>query len=300
MSSDIGDQMDIDPTPSTSCTDVVAANVSEVLPKIDEEDNIMDERTAKRKVTELLDRLEGRVEKLRKEASALEEDKDNILISLDSIRTAECLTDMGQFEQEETQRYLDRIIERCLTVDIKIHTPRDKPQEEALHQINHLIDALVMSLKTDPDSAKEKCVSYMNACSSHHVQGITDKVFENALLGCTLDDQKRIKKRLQGLLSYLERLNATFQDNDTLQADEISPTVEEVADISKECNNEKYYRSSRKRRLSHIERQVMGEPAKKTCAHGNLVPDVRKSSGFKRQQGTPQNRSICRINKHTI
>ncbi|GJQ79068.1 hypothetical protein Trydic_g5324 [Trypoxylus dichotomus] len=284
MSSDIWDQMDVDPNPSTSCTDF--PNVSDALPKIDEEDSIMNEETAKRKITELLDRLEGRVEKLRKEASALEEDKDNILISLDSIRTAECLMNMGQFEQEETQRYLDRIIERCLTVDIKIHTPRDKPQEEALHQINHLIDALVMSLKTDPDGAKEKCVSYMNACSSQHVQGVTDKTFENALLGCTLDDQKRIKKRLQGLLSYLERLNATYQDttlrfwweyyldNDTTELDEISPVIEEVTDISYQCNNDKCHQNSRKRRLTDKEEQDTQRPAKKAymfeCVDPNL------------------------------
>lgn len=47
----------------------------------------------------------------------------------------------------------------------------------------------------------------MNACSEHIVDGITDKNFETALLGCTLDDQKRIKKRLQGLLNYVDKQN---------------------------------------------------------------------------------------------
>lgn len=86
-------------------------------------------------------------------------------------------------------------------------THRDKMQEDALHQVNSLIDSLVMGLREDPDGAKARCISYMNACSSHFVQGVTDKKFESALLGCTLDDQKRVKKRLQGLLNYLDKLN---------------------------------------------------------------------------------------------
>lgn len=109
--------------------------------------------------------------------------------------------------------YVDRIMNRCHTIELKIHTQRDKPQEEALHQINHLIDCLVVGMKTDPEGTHAKCVAYMNACSSNLVQGITDKNFESALLGCTIDDQKRVKKRLQGLLSYMNKLTVS-SDND--------------------------------------------------------------------------------------
>lgn len=84
-------------------------------------------------------------------------------------------------------------------------------QEEALHQVNHLIDCLVMGLKSDPDGTKAKCITYMNACSSHYVHGVTDKNFECVLLGCTLDDQKRVKKRLQGLLNYFDKLQVTTE-----------------------------------------------------------------------------------------
>lgn len=96
---------------------------------------------------------------------------------------------------------------RCLTVEVKVLTQRDQMQEEALFQVNHLIDGLVLALKSDPESAKAKCVSYMNACASQMVEdGITDKNFESALLGCTLDDQKKVKRRLQGLLTYFEKM----------------------------------------------------------------------------------------------
>lgn len=104
-------------------------------------------------------------------------------------------------------RYVDRITSRCLTVEVKVLTQRDQMQEEALHQVNHYIDNLVRALQSDPLNAKAKCISYMNACSSNQEDGTTDKQFESALLGCTVDDQKRVKKRLQGLLHYFDKKN---------------------------------------------------------------------------------------------
>lgn len=95
---------------------------------------------------------------------------------------------------------------RCLTIEVRVLTQRHTQQEEALFQVNHLIDGLVIALKSDPESAKAKCVTYMNACSSNVVEGITDKIFESALLGCTVDDQKKVKRRLQGLLTYFEKM----------------------------------------------------------------------------------------------
>ncbi|CAH1364550.1 hypothetical protein MTP99_000912 [Tenebrio molitor] len=178
------------------------------LPKIDE-NNTIDSKTPKERILEILDQLESHVEKLRREASQLEEDRDNLLSSLDSVRNADMIIELADNDRDDVNRYAERIMSRCLTVEVKILTQRDQMQEEALHQVNHLIDGLVMCVKSDPQSAKAKCASFMNACSSNVVHGITDKKFESALLGCTVDDQKRVKKRLQGLLNYFDKLNVT-------------------------------------------------------------------------------------------
>lgn len=66
-----------------------------------------------------------------------------------------------------------------------------------------------MGLKHDPSATRLRCSAFMNACSSHAV-GHSDKMFETAILGCTLDDQKRVKKRLQGLLDYIDKVH-TFE-----------------------------------------------------------------------------------------
>lgn len=101
--------------------------------------------------------------------------------------------------------YAEHITSRCLTVDVHVKTARDGMQEEALHQVNSFIDSLVKNLPNDPFGTKNRCVAFMNACSSH-AYGTADKNFETAILGCTLDDQKRVKKRLQGLLDYIDKV----------------------------------------------------------------------------------------------
>jgi len=65
-----------------------------------------------------------------------------------------------------------------------------------------MIDKIVSTLQNDPVVAKSTCQSYLASCSSlENASGST--VFETAVLGCTLDDQKRICKRLQGLFDYI-------------------------------------------------------------------------------------------------
>jgi len=67
--------------------------------------------------------------------------------------------------------------------------------------INHLIDEVIRF--GDPIGKRQKCQEYLAACSSTTTVTLLDKKFEGHLLGCTLDDQKRIKKRLEALLIYM-------------------------------------------------------------------------------------------------
>jgi len=181
------------------------------MPRIDE-NNSLESKPPKEKILEILDMLESHVEKLRKEAAQLEEDKDQLLTTLDSIKHADLMNQLDENDADDVVRYADRIINRCQTVDVRVMTQRDQMQEEALSQINYLIDGLVLDLRDDHEAAKQRCMSYVNACSAIMVEGIMDKKFESALLGCTIDDQKRVKKRLQGLLSYFERLRVQMFD----------------------------------------------------------------------------------------
>lgn len=101
---------------------------------------------------------------------------------------------------------MDRVSSRLATVELAVHTVRNTGQEECLHQVNVQIDNLINS--QDAIMSRQLCQMYLNACSEEAKTDETlviDKRFENALLGCTLDDQKDIKKRLHALMTYFNK-----------------------------------------------------------------------------------------------
>lgn len=170
-------------------------------PNIQENNN--PDRPSKERLLDILDQLEAEVERLRKDTLALEEKKDALFTSLDTIRNSELLHDLVETDKDDIQRYIERVTSRCTTVEILVRTDRDQAQVESLYQVNRLIDQLVVSYKADPPTSKARCLSFLAACSPQP-EVPTDKAFEVALLGCALDDQKKIKKRLNGLFHYLD------------------------------------------------------------------------------------------------
>ncbi|XP_058831996.1 BAG family molecular chaperone regulator 2 isoform X2 [Topomyia yanbarensis] len=159
----------------------------------------------------ILDQLDSKVEQLRKDAVMLQEKKDFLAMSVDLLKNNEYLTGLNENEREELSCYVQRISGRLSTVELSVCTVRDRAQEDSLHHVNSLIDALISS--SDPMVSRMRCQQFLNACSTTDTSTYTDldpvmcsdKKFESVLLGCTLDDQKTIKKRLQALLAYLNQ-----------------------------------------------------------------------------------------------
>ncbi|XP_023939947.1 BAG family molecular chaperone regulator 2 [Bicyclus anynana] len=179
------------------------------LPLIDET-SALGTAAPKDRLISVLDQVEMRVERLRRDTIRIEEEKDSLLSTLDSVKHSELLSEISECDKDDIARYADRILARAMTVEVAVRTDRDTQQEEALYQVNLLIDQLVVSVHEDTVVAHSRCQTYMNACTSQpEASSGTDRNFETAILGCTLDDQKRIKKRLQGLLDYFAKLNVT-------------------------------------------------------------------------------------------
>ncbi|XP_037052255.1 BAG family molecular chaperone regulator 2 [Bradysia coprophila] len=194
--------MEVDSSTDTAVENAIGWNI----PKIEESNsgNVVAETGVKRFLT-ILDQLDTSVERLRREARDLQDKRDSLLMSMDLIRNNENFSDLNEYEREELNCYLGRISTRLATVVLNVTTIRDKAQEESLHQVNSLIDTVITT--TDRIAARLHCQHYLNCCSDGGTDGerITDKKFEMALLGCALDDQKNIKKRLQALMTYLNK-----------------------------------------------------------------------------------------------
>ncbi|XP_014248277.1 BAG family molecular chaperone regulator 2 [Cimex lectularius] len=181
----------------------MASNEETDCPVVQESMDDQESLHPKDRLLALLDRVEAEVEYLRSETMRLEERKDSVFTALDSLRNSDLLRELHETDRDDIEKYMERVSTRCLTIEILVRTVRSSQQEEALHQVNRLIDSLVVSFKSDPSTTKAKCQSYIASCSEQpEVPG--DKVFENVLLGCTIDDQKKVKKRLQGLYNYLD------------------------------------------------------------------------------------------------
>lgn len=118
-------------------------------------------------------------------------------------------------ELDEINCYAQRISSRLATIDLSVKTVRDAAQEESLHQVNSLIDSLITS--SDRILARQRCQTFLNGCSGNdpsnqlnETDHVVDKKFEMAVLGCTLDDQKIVKKRLQALMTYLNKQTVSY------------------------------------------------------------------------------------------
>lgn len=179
-------------------------------PRVDEANSAWLNKPPMERFIDILDQLDTKVESLRKEALLLRDQKDFLAMSVDLLKNNEYLTGLNENERDEINCYVQRISNRLGTVELNVCTVRDHAQEDSLHHVNSLIDMIISS--ADPVMSRQKCQQFLNACSTTDTSVYsdidpttvyTDKKFESALLGCTLDDQKTIKKRLQALLVYL-------------------------------------------------------------------------------------------------
>uniref|UniRef100_A0A1B0C9P3 Putative bag family molecular chaperone regulator 2 isoform x2 n=1 Tax=Lutzomyia longipalpis TaxID=7200 RepID=A0A1B0C9P3_LUTLO len=155
---------------------------TQLIPRIDESTNFGGGNLMDRFI-KLVDELDNHVEKLRKDAITLQEKRDYLSMSMDLLKNNDLLSNLQE------------------------------SQEECLHQVNVFIDSLISS----PDAviSRQRCQMFLNACdgapeaasgtSRDPCELTVDKKFESSLLGCTLDDQKTIKKRLHALITYLNK-----------------------------------------------------------------------------------------------
>jgi len=154
----------------------------------------------------LLDDIEDQVQKLRTEAVSLIEDKEDIQTTLEMISAPDQLDGLSDVDREEIEATVDRLAQRVNAVNINVTTARSPTQQESLHHVNRAIDTLIFQIQTDTMQANIMCSSYLSAAGMEIERSPSDPRFEQHLLGCTVEDQKNVKKRLMGLLDHIKVL----------------------------------------------------------------------------------------------
>ncbi|KAK8773145.1 hypothetical protein V5799_012322 [Amblyomma americanum] len=72
----------------------------------------------------------------------------------------------------------------------------------ALGQVEQYVTDLVLRMASDPKGVRALCKTYLSACSTD-AAGPIDHKFQAAILGCTADDQKKTRRRLEAILATL-------------------------------------------------------------------------------------------------
>lgn len=109
---------------------------------------------------------------------------------------------------------------RTLTVEISVGTIRNPQQEEALKKATSIIDELVKKLLDDMDSSRQRLQALHAACVTEAAPVPIDQKFQAIVISCALEDQKKIKRRLETLLRNVENAekNIKIMDHQKVEA----------------------------------------------------------------------------------
>ncbi|XP_063186355.1 BAG family molecular chaperone regulator 2 isoform X3 [Chroicocephalus ridibundus] len=113
-------------------------------------------------------------------------------------------TSWSSGEREELNLTANRLMGRTLTVEVSVETIRNAQQQESLQHATKMIDEIVNKLLDDLEDAKIRLMSLYGACTSDVPAGPIDQKFQSVVIGCAIEDQKKIKRRLETLLRNLE------------------------------------------------------------------------------------------------
>lgn len=122
-------------------------------------------------------------------------------------------------EREELELTAERLMGRTLTVEISVGTVRSPQQEEALHNATSIIDEVLKKLMDDMDNARHKLLALHAACVTEVASVPIDQRFQAIVISCALEDQKKIKRRLETLLRNVENSekNIKLMDSQKLE-----------------------------------------------------------------------------------
>ncbi|XP_078242438.1 BAG family molecular chaperone regulator 2 isoform X2 [Pogona vitticeps] len=156
------------------------------------------------RLLECLDQLELRVEALREAASSMEQEKETLLEMIHNVQNSQDMRNISEGEREELNLTAKRLMGRTLTVEVSVETIRNPQQQESLLHATEMIDEVVNKLLDDLEDSRSRLLSLYGACISEVPSGPVNQKFQSVVIGCAIEDQKKIKRRLETLLRNIE------------------------------------------------------------------------------------------------
>lgn len=96
---------------------------------------------------------------------------------------------------------------RTMTVEVSVGTVRNPQQEDALNKATSIIDEAAQKPLDDLESGRRRLLALHAACLTEApaVPVPVDQRFQAVVISCALEDQKKIKRRLETLLRNVEK-----------------------------------------------------------------------------------------------
>lgn len=107
-------------------------------------------------------------------------------------------------DKEEIMITAEHLLQRLHGVDVQVVTPRNNEQQKALAIVNDYIERLLLMHKTNVKEAINLCQLCLNTCSPDFNNLPVDDKFQESVIACTAEDQKKTRKRLEALKSAFE------------------------------------------------------------------------------------------------
>ncbi|XP_059421554.1 BAG family molecular chaperone regulator 2-like [Carassius carassius] len=174
------------------------------------------------RLLESLDQIETRVEALREEATAMEQERECLIEMIQSIRNSQELRSVCDGEREELSLTASRLLGRTLTVSISVDTIRNEQQEEALKKATAIIDEITGKVLEDMEGGRKRLQALHAACVTDAPPVPLDQKFQSVVISCALEDQKKIKRRLETLIRNIDHAEKTIQIMDNQKVDHSS------------------------------------------------------------------------------
>lgn len=100
---------------------------------------------------------------------------------------------------------------RTLTVNVSIDTIRNPQQEDALRKATAVIDEIASKVLDDMENAKNQLQALHAACLTDESLIPIDQKFQTIVISCALEDQKKIKRRLETLIRNMNNAERTIK-----------------------------------------------------------------------------------------
>ncbi|KAL1263496.1 hypothetical protein QQF64_006235 [Cirrhinus molitorella] len=171
------------------------------------------------RLLENLDQIEMRVEALREEATAMEQERECLIELIQSIQHSQEMRSICDGEREELSLTASRLLGRTLTVNISVDTIRNDQQEDALKKAMAIIDEIAGKVLEDMEGAKKRLQALHAACVTEAPPVPVDQKFQSVVISCALEDQKKIKRRLETLIRNMDNAEKTIKIMDNQKVD---------------------------------------------------------------------------------